>query len=633
MDYTGLMPKKKTQSILPIILLLIIALGIPLILVAINLGFNPFVSAGPTEEPKDIVVSNLSGNTATVSFFTPAAATDSIIKYGASADNITLIATDRRDLTTGTSGLYVSHLIDIGNLVPKTQYFYIIVVGGKEYLNAGQPFSFTTLEGSELITTPSPVYGKIEPQTAETLIYSHAVREGAVSTPASAIIAANGTFTFDLSTLKDPATGAVFNTTGGQIVTFAQSPIGTKGAVGYPADEQPGTIALQTGSSLVYSTALLTVPTSVTPTVTVSATPLLTATPQPTSVVSQTPVPTTTDTTASAESLLLITESYSSGQELTDATVPYEIFISNISTTGFSLNWRTNEPTTAAVAVDGQNQIFLDDRDSSSLAAKKRYTHKTTINTSGLSSGSVTSFTPLSNNNRFSKTFTFKIPAVTSSPPSPENISGSTNKQFAALNDKDELIYGRKTTPTGKSTWKSTIPGTGNFVLALGDAYNQQLTSYFQASSPQVELKAISEFNSLSSTSTQLTATPVLQLKTGLALTSITQSSALTAVPQIRGTAAPNSSVTVTINNTVNTTTAGSAGSWSLLNPQGLAIGTNRISLASGGKVMGISFTLNLDSLPATDLQYNMPLFAAIVLIFAGYYLQRKVRHYRKIKH
>jgi hypothetical protein len=360
------------------------------------------------------------------------------------------------------------------------------------------------------------------------------------------------------------------------------------------------------------------VPTSTQTTPTLSSTPTPTATPTPS------PSPGTVD----AQSLLLLSDHFSGGGELTNSTVPYEILISNISGSSFTLNWRTNEPTTGSVRVKAPaQQLVLDERDSSQASAQKRYTHKVNIPISAITEGTLVEFTPVSNGTDFERNFSFKVPALTSSPPSPENLSGSVAVSFTETNDRDLVVYGRKTSATGKSTWKTQVITTDNFVLPLGDAYSQNLSSYFSAASPGVELRARGEFNSTAATTTQLSETPELELDPGLALTSITHDSALSAVPVFRGTAEPGSSVLLRINSFSNTVTADSTGNWSLGGVQGLAAGQNTIRLESGGNVMGLSFSLNLEDLPATAISDSLPLlFTGVLFVIAGFFLKLKAQ-------
>lgn len=616
-----------SKNALSIILISIVLIGIPLFIVAISLGFNPFVSASPTETPKDLIISNLTANSATLSFFTPAAATDAIVKYGTTADNLSLTVADRRDLNSGSSGNYFSHIFDLTNLSPNTTYFYAIIIGGHQYLNGGAPFQTKTLPLSDTIAVPQPNYGRIAPAEDSTLIYTHAVNGSTTSTTALSIIAQNGTFTFDMGALKDKQTGEQFALTGAHLITFAQSPSGKKGATMYAADSRPGEIIISETFTQSYNNNLTSV-TSVN----------TTATPSPSSGATQTPttaftITPTVTTSVTPEGIVkdLVLNTYSSGEELKDATAPYEIFISDITPSSFTLNWRTNEPTTGTVIMEmPAKTVFLDSRDASVNSLKQRYTHRVTI-TPATSSDAVT-FKISSNNKDYyyknNTLYSFSLPDVTSSAPLPESAEGTVIINYTEKNDRDLLIYFRKVSGTSKTSWKSQTLSDKSFALATGDLYRSDLAEYFSGSYA-LEIYARGEYNSASTI--QLTDTTIpaqITLGPGLSLDSLRQGATINVLSSLSGTAPAGSQVSVAINGQNHTTQATSAGLWALTGVNGLFAGENILSLSSGGSVMGITFAVDLEQLPSTPISDQFPLILALGLIGCGILLRRHCRHY-----
>jgi hypothetical protein len=604
------------NKLLPLLLVLIVVLGIPLLLIAINTRFNFFTLAGPTETPRDMIMANLTANSVTVSFFTPDAQTDSVIKYGPTATDLSQIASDRRDFNSASQGLYSSHVMDLTNLNPSTNYYFKIVIGDTEYNNNGQPFSFKTLPQSEDLATPAPIYGKIDPIVAETLIFSHAIKNGSASTGAQAIIAPNGTFTFDQNSLKDPQTGKQFDLTGAKILSFAESPQGQKGIVLYNSSDLPGTITL-TNINATYSTALTQLPdtSAVTATPTVNAT--TTVTPTPTTIPG-TPTPSPL-VTPDVPSQAILDTGYSSGAELSDSTVPYEVLVSNINATSFSVSWRTNEPTVGSVSESSpQTKVFIDDRDGSLSSASKRYTHKVTLDISSLAAGSALRFSPVSNGSQQAQTFTFINPALTASPPAPESLDATISKSYTDTNDRDTILYVRKVLGTTKSTWKSVIPASSNVAIPVGDTYTQSLLGYFTQTGASLELRARGETNSMITLTANASTASAVSLQNGLSLKSINQGNTYAAAPAVSGTAAPGATVTVRINNTTNIATASATGNWAVSDPQGLKAGSNQISLISGTFTMGTGFTLKLKNLPGTALVGDYAVISGILVLVMG---------------
>ncbi|MFQ5492731.1 MAG: fibronectin type III domain-containing protein [Candidatus Dojkabacteria bacterium] len=625
------MAKQSRTPILPIIIVLVLLIGIPAVILAINLGFNPFAKAGPTETPKEIVIGNQTATSATVSFLTPAAATDATLKYGTSTDSLDLIASDNRDIGTGTSGNYTTHIIDLKNLQANTEYYFSPIIGGVEYDNGGSPFTFRTLPSVDTVATPQPNFGRIEPREEGALVYTHAFHDGRFSTAAIASTAQNGTFTFDLGTLRDTETGSAFDLTDARILSFASTGEGAKGGVIYSSDSSPGTITIAPGYAATYSPTMTSLPEVETPSGTPTITTRPTTSPAVTTVPTTTPspTPTTSQQTSIHEQILFST--YSSSQEKTDSTIPYEIFVSNISANSFTVNWRTNEPTTGVVRVEqgSETATYLDIRDSSLQTRKERYTHSVSIDTSTLNTGTVTNFDLISNDTMFSppgtEEFSFTIPDLTSAPPAPESKELTVDTTFASQNDRDQIVYGRKVSSDGNSTWKSDATGGANISLALGDSYGDSLDSFFSASTYTVELAAVGEFNSSDSTTSDLNSISELTLEPGTSLNSIRQGQELGGITTISGTADPNSSVSVSINGSANQATADSNGGWLVSAPIGLLAGDNQINVKANGTQMGTGFSITLTNLPATDIDDFGGLAIGVLFVVIGLILKRYI--------
>jgi len=127
---------KKLSSIIIGIVIAII-LGI----FALNIG-GVFTRASDLE-PRDVVISDITQNTAKISW-TTGIETQGVVEYGTTPTALNFFAPE----ATRTK----NHLLELTLLSPQTTYYFQIRIGDKKYDNGGVPWTFTT-KGSE---TQSP---------------------------------------------------------------------------------------------------------------------------------------------------------------------------------------------------------------------------------------------------------------------------------------------------------------------------------------------------------------------------------------------------------------------------------------------------------------------------------------------
>jgi len=135
------MSKRKIFLIIGILILLISVPGAIFVLkqqAIFKLG------AQTTNKPENVKVSNITEQTATITWTTQKA-TQGVISYGLSATNLTLVQPE--------STPAINHQVTLNNLLPENTYFFVIKISDKAFDNSGQPFTFTT-KAKEL--TPSP---------------------------------------------------------------------------------------------------------------------------------------------------------------------------------------------------------------------------------------------------------------------------------------------------------------------------------------------------------------------------------------------------------------------------------------------------------------------------------------------
>jgi hypothetical protein len=181
--------------------LLIISIGIVITSILVKTGVITIQYAAPSETPENVRITNVAGNSFTVSYTTQAQVLGSLA-YGTTSDYGS-VGYDDRDQKTGGTGEYKLHYITVKNVKPSTLYFFSITSGKNTYLHNDTPFQVTT--GPIITEDPpkqSPASGKIlsvdgtPPQ--EAAVYLSA--DG--SQTISSFIQADGSYILPLNSLR-----------------------------------------------------------------------------------------------------------------------------------------------------------------------------------------------------------------------------------------------------------------------------------------------------------------------------------------------------------------------------------------------------------------------------------------------
>lgn len=605
---------------------------LPLVVVASRIAFNLRNSASVDQEPEEVVISNLSDTSATISWYTNEI-TSGVIQYGTDPTQLNLSASDDRDDTS--VGNYSTHYVVLRNLSPNTVYHFEIVSGSENYSDvSGSPYFFRTLSTAESPPSPSVLYGSVNPDITDGIIYAYASDGNKVSTVASVLVT-SGNYAIPKTNMKDPTTGAIFDFSGADIIISATDSEGNRGRIkfsGASDEERVATANLSPSGELFDQDDVFAVTENngggqVTPTTD----------------------PGLGDVNADA----IINDKISFGTEETNPTVPYSIFMSNISSSGFCVNWLTKQATVGQLLYqrEGQENLrVLDERDTPS-AQQKRYTHTTCVSAGDFVEGEKVGFYMYSNNSPFgvnltTQRYVFAMPPITDSPPSPGSVQGNVNRNFeqiSEVNNRDLLITGRYfDSETQKSTWVSAVPSSTsstNWSLDYTSILDLTLDDFFNASNSNFDIELHSEYNGFTSTSiTDNTDVVSLEVDTGLAVTSTEHNSRLTEVDELIGTAPPNSSVNIEINNQSFSATSDSIGRWNI-NFGTLTKGNYSVSSTSSDEVLGLSFTVAVDGdiptpapLPDTSLDTTniIPLSTAAFLLFGGIIIRQMVTSRRQ---
>ena len=139
----------KKELILKIVSIMI---GIIIFALFVYLGFRIFGTQATDFQPRDVVISNISQNSATISWVT-GVETQGVIEYGTTPTALNFFAPE--------SVKTKNHSVDLTLLSPSTTYYFQIRINDKKYDNGGVPWTFTT-KAVERTTTSPPTPNPVE---------------------------------------------------------------------------------------------------------------------------------------------------------------------------------------------------------------------------------------------------------------------------------------------------------------------------------------------------------------------------------------------------------------------------------------------------------------------------------------
>lgn len=167
--------------------------------------------ASGDKTPANVMVSNISDNSFTVTFTTTARANSAI-----SVSSETLEPTTFFDIRNSSSAdnSYFSHYINVSNLKPLTMYEFSILSDGQTYLQNGHKYSIKT--GPKLIIIPKTtgkVSGKVLLPTGEAAIDTIAITQIQGGQLLSTLTKSNGTFSIPLKFLRSESLNSYYTPT------------------------------------------------------------------------------------------------------------------------------------------------------------------------------------------------------------------------------------------------------------------------------------------------------------------------------------------------------------------------------------------------------------------------------------
>jgi len=173
---------------------------------------------------REVVVSNISGNSAVISWYSEESV-ESFVSYGSAAGQFTTKVLDFRDDTVPAArNLFY---VKINNLLPERKYFFQITAGTETFSTPESTYTFTTLPSSDKIGVPDPILISAPDDFVEGVAYVHSSNGNNISTTAS-VYSTNPNITIDKSSLKDVSTGDTFNIGDGNILVAITSSNGKR---------------------------------------------------------------------------------------------------------------------------------------------------------------------------------------------------------------------------------------------------------------------------------------------------------------------------------------------------------------------------------------------------------------------
>lgn len=185
-------PTKRRKDLIIIAILLI---GLPIVVFASYQVYQFFIRASVEAKPQNVVLSNLTTSSVTVSWTTEVSATGSVIPVSNGQEMSPVI--DKR----GT-GKTKTHYVELTNLEPSKQYEFLIVSNSERYEGENErTFTFKTAPITAQAPTPNPIHGTVSGASGEDIVV-YAMLKDKSAYPVSAIMPRGGNWIMDLSALR-----------------------------------------------------------------------------------------------------------------------------------------------------------------------------------------------------------------------------------------------------------------------------------------------------------------------------------------------------------------------------------------------------------------------------------------------
>lgn len=495
----NLTPYQKRQ--LGIFLALIV--GIPLTIFAVYQGIQLILRASSEASPTDVVVTNLTTNSLTVTWFTDVASDGYVVPVLNGAEQSPV--RDKRG-----SGKRSSHYVELKSLEPNTSYSFVIYSGGKKYTKDGTVnYEFTTASVGNDTPIPNPVHGSVTGVSNDDVVV-YIFPKNKSTYPVSTTIPSGGNWIVDLSSLRKISDKSLLKVTSDtELVLLAKNTSG-KGAVlegTYSAlFDSNGKLNQTLALEIEESDDLLSYfpdesKLSSTPTVETPTTPEKPTTPTKPTVPTTPTTPSVPegddDTNTNTEYQIvhdlkwidIVTNDGQGSFESGESTV----LVTNLTDVGFSVLWRSPSKVEGYVkygtSKSNLSEEVWDVRDG--LTSKNTY-YSHIVESKRLEPETTYYFEIYSGTEKYNKSgamYTVTTYSTLTTPPPFETKSGSVSNTstpaewivVAKILDEDDAGT------AGNSGYISTVPDdNGNWILTIGDARSEDGSSYFTFSNSDI---------------------------------------------------------------------------------------------------------------------------------------------------
>lgn len=487
-----LTPYQKRQ--LKIVVALII--GIPLTIFAVYKGVQYISRASADSAPQDVVITNLTTNSLTVTWFTESTTDGYVVPLLNGVEQSPV--RDKRG-----SGNRSSHYVELRGLEPSTKYAFTIVSGGSKYTNSGGTnYEFTTAPVGTDTPIPNPIHGTVTGVSNDDVVV-YVFPKNKSTYPVSTTIPSGGNWIVDLSSFRNVSDKSMVKITDDtELVLMAKNSTG-KGAVlegAYSSLFDSNGKLNQTLSLAIGDIGdLITyfpdesklgseeIPTPPTPTPT--PTPRPTPTPTPTPRQDDTVVDRNYQIVHDLRWVDMVTGQAVSTLQSGEGTV----LITNLTDVGFTVVWRSNQKVDGYMKY-GTSKTSLteevwDVRDGLSNRGTY-YAHS--VESKRIEPDTTYYFVIYSGEDIYDNSgemYSVTTRSTLSSPPPFETKSGSLGEVstpgdwivVAKIVDDDEAGT------LGSSNLMSTIPDdNGYWILTVGDSRNEDGSTYFSFSNSDI---------------------------------------------------------------------------------------------------------------------------------------------------
>ncbi len=485
------LPYKRKNNVV----LWILVIGLPLLVYASYQVVQLISRASGDTQPKNLVISNLSTSSATISWVTEASVKGSVVPILGGNEKSPVV--DKRGNENRNT-----HYVELTSLEPNTKYDFKIVSGSEEYTSLDNlTLSFKTAPITAGAPTPNPIHGTVSGGSGDDVVV-YAMLKDKSAYPVSAIIPSGGNWITDLSAFRkvsDYSLVLTENTTNLVLVSVGGP---DKGAI-----LQGTYTSLFDSNGKLKSTNDFTIGSNSDLYAYFAAKSMLMAeSVVPTPPVEEPEEPEEEEEEPTSESKFKIVMDLEwidmvSGSSVTATTGVSSVQVTNLTDTGFTVLWVSAQKEAGSINYGTSSSSLsseaLDERDGATNRGTY-YVHSVSVTM--VQPETKYYFKVKSGGAQYSNTFDVTTYATLSSPPPFESVTGAVKNipttgelvVVGYIKDKD----GSGT--TGSSNKISVLADdNGKWILSIADTRNTSGSSYFEyTSADEITFSLVSTVNS-----------------------------------------------------------------------------------------------------------------------------------------